>query len=171
MTQARSPGVGSQYIVDATQVPTDRTFETVARKSNRVTDLTENIRIAVAANTTVTRDIIAEDNGIIEAFKVAQDSVAANATVGGRIKVLNASNSNAEIVDYGIGGGTNSNLADAQTVNIAAYTPLKLMNPKTEAASTRFNKGDQLTFTFTPDGSTWTGDIQLQFKYQTQGRT
>lgn len=171
MTQARLPGgTGSEQITSATQFPAALTVDTIPSLTNRCADLVREKHIEVPANTTHVVSFTAEQNGRIAGLRVSNTTVATSATVGGRITVVNQSSSDAEIIDYGIGGGTNSDAADTQTVTIAADDSLEVKNPKTIAAANRFNKGDTLTFTFTPDGTTWLGGIDLLFEYGSDGR-
>lgn len=171
MTQARLPGgTGSQQTNSTTQLPEALTVATIPSLAQRCVDMVRERHVEVPANTTVLESFTAPNNGRISGLRVSNTTVATSATVGGRITVVNQSNSDAEILDYGIGGNTNSDAADAQTVTIAADANLEVANPKTIAAANRFNKGDLLTFTFTPDGTTWKGGIDLIFEYGSDGR-
>lgn len=171
MAQVRLPGgTGSEQITSATQFPAALTVPTIPALTDRCVDLVREAHVEVPANTTVTENYTAPQNGRISGLRISNTTVATSATVGGRILVVNQSNADAEIIDYGIGSGTNSDLADTQTVTINADTNLEVRNPKTIAASNRFNKGDLLTFTFTPDGTTWKGGIDIIFEHGSDGR-
>jgi len=168
MAQVKNPGTGSKTF-NSNQVLSNITYETIAYRKNRLLPMKDSRNFEIPANTTFKASFIAEDNGFVGALRFSARNVAANATVGGRFVIDNLT-AGTEMIDYGIGGATNSNAADAQTTTLAANGVLDVVNPKTESATTRFNRGDNLQITFTPDGTTWLGDVEAILEYKGQGR-
>ncbi len=171
MTQARTPtGAGSQYL-DSNQKPTDITWPAIANKNNTLQDGLQEVNYDIAAAATTLVEWVAPNNGYIAGFEFANGSVALDGTNDLRVQVLNKSNSDAELFDYGFGTNTAADAADAETAAVAAYAAVVAANPKAEAAATRFNKGDVLLFQASKDGAIGATNIRFKMRYQAAGRS
>lgn len=168
MTQAVTPGYAET--INSSQVPTTATFETIPSPLNTGSDgiFTYVIDQIVATSANLALRLIAPESGQILGFAWANGSVAADGTNGIRILVQNASNSNAELADFGIGSNTNAAAANDKTTSLAASATTEIAN--TGNSTAYFNKGDAITITGTRDGTTLVGCGNLYLRLGSQGR-
>lgn len=69
--------------------------------------------------------------------------------------------------DFGLGSATNGDAADDKLANVKAYSKAAITNASNK---TRFNKGDILRVTCTPDGSNTVGRLNVINRYDGIGR-
>lgn len=184
MAQARSPagsgagtGVGSEYIVDATQLPTPLVWDEVPGHQNTLADGLVGMEIidgtlfsgtVQAASSDFVYKFTAKDNGRIVGITYANGAVAASGTNGWELQFVNVSQSNATAAYFGIGSGTEASKGTDNDVAVAANAVVTLSNSLTTGAS-HFNKGDVISVTADRDGTTIVGSFILLVSYETQG--
>lgn len=167
MAKARTPGSGGEYLVDATQIPTAISFPAVPSRVNRLDNVDEwEVNITAASTGEVAR-FVAKANGRIVGALVKNGSVAADGTNGWRVTAANESRSDAEVMDFGIGTGTNAGAADDGGA-LAASTLSRVANSKT-ATTARFSEGDIVTVDVTEDGTAGVASVVFLVSYESEG--
>ncbi len=174
MTQARTPagsgsgtGTGSKYIVDATQVPTARTFDEVPGRVNRLLNVDEyEVTISGSSTGEVLR-FTAKDNGRVTGIMYKNGSTACDGSNGWRMLIQNEDRSDAQIADFGAGTGTNAAAADDGKA-VAANGVVYISNSLT-ANTTYFTKGDSVTLDVTEDGTAGGAEITVLVNYGSKG--
>lgn len=173
MTQARTvagsaAGAGAgQYIVDATQIPTDITWDDQVGITNRLADGVAVYSKDVTTSADFIWSIVAEDNGRIAMLKYANGAVAMDGSVGWELQFLNLSNSSDVLGYFGIGSGTEAAKATDTDTAVAANGAAEILCTE---ASGRFNKGDVIKVIADRDGTTGVGEFQLVLSYENEGR-
>ena len=172
MAQARTPAGSAQtsgagkYIVDATQYPTDITWDKVAGVTNRMMDGVEVLRVRSKSDASAdfVWEFAAKDKGKIEAIRIENGSVACDGTNGWELDFVNTDNSSESIGYFGF--GTNTEAAKAtDSVAVAASTFAELVN----TTSKNFNKGDVIQVTADRDGTTVVSTIEIVVSYGSEG--
>jgi len=169
MTKARIPaGAGSEYIVDATQIPTNITWDTVSSVTNNLRDGIELLKVRDAADASA--DFVwkfnAEDNGQIVALRYDNGAVAMDSAVGWELNFLNLDNANESLGYFGLGSSTEAAKATDVVTAVAASASTEIAC----SATTGFNKGDTVQVTADRDGTTGVGNIELVISYESTGR-
>jgi hypothetical protein len=181
MTKARTPAgsSGSEYIADATQLPTARTFTQSPGVVNRMKEGVQLLPIqdetlfsgtVDSTSTDFVFTFVAQDKGWIESIQYTNGAVAANATNGWELDFINVSNSNARLAYFGFGSGTEAAKATDKTT-VAASTVATLANSLARNATTSFNKGDVISVTADRDDTTIVGRFLLAVSYDSKGRS
>lgn len=167
MTQARTVGVGAEYIADATQLPTARTFATVPSLRNRCVEQVKTYRVRSDADATAdfVWNFIAEDNGRIEAIRLQNGTTAIDGTNGWELEFLNTDNSDERIAYFGFGTGTEAAKATDKASTVAAST----LSEKSNSILKNFNKGDVVQVTADRDGTAVTSTIDIVVSYGSEG--
>lgn len=184
MAQARTPagsgagtGVGAEYIVDATQIPTALVFDEVPGLINtladglvhyEITDGTLFSGTTQATSADWVYKFTARDNGRIVGITYANGAVAMDGSVGWELDFINISQSNASCAYFGFGSGTEAAKATDKDVAVAANAVVTLSNSVVTGAS-HFNKGDVISCTADRDGTTGVGTFVLLVSYESQG--
>tara|TARA_R100000306_G_scaffold19888_1_gene23822 strand:+ start:72 stop:590 length:519 start_codon:yes stop_codon:yes gene_type:complete len=172
MTQVSTPagsaaGAGAgQYIVNATQIPTDITWDDQVGVTNRLKDGVVEYTKDVTTSADFTWEIVAEDNGKISMLKYANGAVAMDGSVGWELSFINKTNSDDVLGYFGIGSGTEAAKGTDNDTAVAAYGAAEILCTDTS----RFNKGDVIHVTADRDGSTSVGMFQLVLSYENEGR-
>jgi hypothetical protein len=180
MTQVRTPAgsSGSEYIADATQYPTARSFDAVQGVTNKLMDGVEMLPIADetlysgtvnATSTDFVFNFVAKDKGRIRGIQYTNGAVAANATNGWELEFINVSSSNNRVAYFGFGAGTEAVKATDKTSAVAASAVASLAN-SLSAATSYFNKGDLIQVTADRDDTTIVGQFLLEVSYESKGR-
>lgn len=171
MTQARTPAGsaagagGGEYIVTATQIPTDITWEDVPGAVNRLRDGQQTVENDVTTSADFVWRFVAEDNGVITGLRYGNGAVAADGTNGWELQFINSSNSDDVVAYFGLGTGTEAAKA-TDSAAVAADASVDLINSDTS----RFNKGDVIEVTADRDGTTIVGKFTLLLSYESEGR-
>ena len=184
MAQARTPagtgagtGTGSEYLVDATQIPTALTFDEVPGLMNtladgivmyEITDGTLFSGTCQATSADWVYKFTAKDNGRIVGIIYHNGGVAMSGSVGWELEFVHVGHSQEDCAYFGFGSGTEAAKATDADVAVAANTTVTLSNSIT-AVTSYFNKGDQISCTADRDGTTGVGTFILLVSYETQG--
>lgn len=173
MAQARTPagssaGAGAgQYIVDATQIPTDITWPDTASLINRMRDgvVWYKMRDAADSSADFTWFFQAEANGKIEALVYENGAVAVAETHGWELDFKNADNSSETVAYIGLGSGTEAAKATDSTTAVAANAAATVLN----TTAKNFDRGDRITVTADRDETTVVGSMWLVVNYGSEG--
>lgn len=169
MTQARTPaGATSEYLVDATQIPTAKTWPTTPSLTNRMRDgvVVYRVRNKADSSADFVWGFVAQDNGRIEGIRLENGATALDGSVGWELQFVNTDNSNANLAYFGFGSGTEAAKATDKDSAVAANELTELTNSLTG----RFNKGDFVQVTADRDGTTGVSEIELVVSYESEGR-
>ena len=160
MAQARTPAgtaVGSgagEYIVTATQIPTDITWDQTVPLSNTQSDLQVHYEIkdstlfsgtCEATSSDFVFSFHAQNNGRIVGIQYTNGAVAADGSSGWELQFLNTDQSNAVCAYFGIGSGTEA-AKGTDTTTAAAGAQVEIPNSITSTES-HFNRGDRIVVT------------------------
>jgi hypothetical protein len=186
MAQSRTPagsgagtGTGSQYLVDATQIPTAIVWDEVPGLVNTLADGLAHLEITdgtLFSGTTQATSadwvykFTAPDNGRIVGITYANGAVAMDGSVGWELAFINVSRSNASCAYFGFGSGTEAAKGTDNDVAVAANAVVTVSNSIT-ATTARFNKGDVISCTADRDGTTGVGTFILLVSYESEGYT
>lgn len=184
MAQARTPagsgagtGTGSEYIVDATQIPTALTWDEVPGLVNTmgngivhydIIDGTLFSGTCQATSADWVFNFTAKDNGRIVGVLYENGSVACDASNGWELDFINLDQANESCAYFGFGSGTEAAKATDADVAVAASATVTLSNSVVTDAS-HFNKGDVIQCTADRDGTTVVGTWVLLVSYESQG--
>jgi hypothetical protein len=173
-TKARTPagsgvgtGTGAKYIVDATQVPTARTFAEVAGRVNRLLNVDEVTVSITGSSSGEVLQFVALDNGRVEGLYFRNGATACDGSNGWRILVQNEGRSDAEVADFG--AGTGSNAAAANDSKAVDASVISYFSNSLTATTSYFTKGDSITIDVTEDGTAGAADLVLVLNYGAQG--
>jgi hypothetical protein len=167
MTQARVPlgtgaGLGgpAEYLVDSTQIPTNRTLTEVPGRVNRLENVWERqVKVATDSSGVVDR-FIALENGRIQGVEISNGtSTASTGANGWKVVVTNLNNSSGVVGSFGVGTGTNAVAATDHTV-VDSSAKVRISNSLVTTTAS-FNRGDILAVTVTEDGTA--DDIYVNF--------
>ena len=184
MAQARTPagsgagtGVGSEYIVDATQFPTALTFDEIPGVVNGmgsghvwydVTDGTLFSGTCESTSSDFVWKMTAADNGRIVGIMYSNGGVAADGTNGWELAFINSDQSNEDSGYFGIGSGTEAAKGTDNDTAVAIGETVFISNSLASAAS-HFTKGDVVEVTADRDGTTIVGTFRVLVSYESQG--
>ena len=184
MTQARSPagsgagtGTGSEYIVDATQIPTALTFDEVPGVVNTLSpglvhmDIIDGTLFSGTVESTSADfvwNMTAADKGRIVGITYANGATAMDGTNGWELNFINDTQADATCAYFGFGSGTEAAKATDKDVAVAANTTVTLSNSIVTPAS-HFNRGDIIQVTADRDGTAGVGSFRLLVSYESQG--
>ena len=144
MTKARTPagtgagtGTGSEYLADATQLPTARVFDEVPGLSNSMNDMLEHYEITdgtlfsgtvQATSADFVFNFTAKDSGRIMGIAYKTGAVAMDGSVGWELPFINISQSNASCAFFGLGSGTEAAKGTDNDVAVAAGAQVYISN-------------------------------------------
>ena len=184
MTQARTPagsgagtGTGSEYLVDATQLPTARVFDETPGVVNtlspglvhmEITDGTLFSGTTQATSSDWVYKFTAADKGRIVGITYANGATAMDGTVGWELDFINIGQSNERCAYFGFGSGTEAAKATDKDVAVAADATVTLSNSIVTDAS-HFDRGDVISCTADRDSTTGVGTFVLLVSYESQG--
>lgn len=175
MTQARTvagsavdAGAG-EFIVDATQLPTDITWDDTPSAINRMLNVDDwEVPGFTTSASGEIGTFVPKSNGRVLGCTVYSRTVATDGTNGWRVSVRNEDQSDQDMADFGFGTGSNAAAADdneAQGNGSVMYLPNSLV-----ATSAFFNRGDILTFDIIgEDGTAGDMDVIVHLSYESQG--
>ncbi len=184
MTQVRTPagsgvdtGTGSEYIADATQLPTALVFDEIPGQVNAMGpglvhyDITDGTLFSGTCETT-SSDFVwkmtAADNGRIVGMTISNGGVALDGAVGWELDFINSDQSNVTCAFFGFGSGTEPDNSTDQVLAVAAGEVKHVSNSIVTEAS-HFDKGDVIQVTANRDGTTSVSTFTLLVSYESQG--
>lgn len=183
-TKARTPagsgagtGTGSEFIVDATQIPTALTFDEIPGIVNGMSDgqvwydITDGNLFSGTCEST-SSDFVwkmtAADNGRIVGIMYSNGAVAMDGSVGWELDFINSDQGNETCAYFGLGSGTEAAKGTDNDVAVAAGATVFVSNSIVTTAS-HFTKGDVVQVTADRDGTTGVGTWRLLVSYESQG--
>lgn len=186
MTQARTPagsgagtGTGSEYIADATQIPTALVFDEVPGIVNTMSDgivhydITDGTLFSGTCEGT-SSDFVwkmtAADNGRIVGIMYSNGGVAMDGAVGWELAFINTDQGNASCAYFGLGSGTEAAKGTDNDVAVAIGATVYVSN-SIVATTSRFNRGDVISVTADRDGTTGVGTWRVLVSYESEGYT
>ncbi len=184
MTQVRTPagsgagtGTGSEFIADATQIPTALTFDEVPAQNNAmapglvhydITDGTLFTGTCEGTSTDFVWKMTAADKGRIVGIMISNGGVALDGSVGWELDFINSDQSNATCAYFGFGSGTEAAKGTDNDVAVAAGEVAFVSNSIVTGAS-HFDRGDVIQVTADRDGTTSVSTFRLLVSYESQG--